>query len=32
MIEYLIPFRNTRVVDVRNIVAWDSNELSLDGF
>jgi len=28
----LIPFKSTRVIEVRNIIAWDSNELSLDGF
>jgi len=28
----LIPFKSTRVIEVRNVVAWDSNELSLDGF
>jgi putative transposase len=28
----LIPFKTTRVVEVRSVVAWDSNELSLDGF
>jgi putative transposase len=28
----LIPFKSTRVIEVRDTVAWDSNELSLDGF
>jgi putative transposase len=28
----LIPFKSTRIIEVRNVVAWDSNELSLDGF
>ena len=28
----LIPFKSTRVVEVRDVIAWDSNELSLDGF
>jgi putative transposase len=28
----LVPFKSTRVVEVRDTVAWDSNELSLDGF
>ena len=28
----LIPFKSTRIVEVRGVVAWDSNELSLDGF
>lgn len=28
----LIPFKSTKVVEVRRVVAWDSNELSLDGF
>ena len=28
----LVPFKSTRVVEVRSVVAWDSNELSLDGF
>jgi len=28
----LIPFKSTRVIEVRDAVAWDSNELSLDGF
>ena len=28
----LIPFKYTRVIEVRDTVAWDSNELSLDGF
>ena len=28
----LIPFKSTRVIEVRDVVAWDSNELSLDGF
>jgi len=28
----LIPFKSTKVVEVRSVVAWDSNELSLDGF
>jgi len=27
----LIPFKSTRVVEVRDVMAWDSNELSLDG-
>ena len=28
----LIPFKSTKVVELRSVVAWDSNELSLDGF
>jgi putative transposase len=28
----LIPFKSTRVIEVRDTAAWDSNELSLDGF
>jgi putative transposase len=28
----LIPFKSTRIIEVRDTVAWDSNELSLDGF
>ena len=28
----LVPFKSTRGVEVRSVVAWDSNELSLDGF
>ena len=28
----LIPFKSTRVAEVRDVIAWDSNELSLDGF
>jgi len=28
----LIPFKSTRVIEVRDVIAWDSNELSLDGF
>jgi putative transposase len=28
----LIPFKSTRIIEVRDVVAWDSNELSLDGF
>jgi len=28
----LIPFKTTRVFEVKSIIAWDSNELSLDGF
>jgi len=28
----LIPFKSTRIIKVRNVIAWDSNELSLDGF
>ena len=28
----LIPFKSTKVVEVREVIAWDSNELSLDGF
>jgi putative transposase len=28
----LIPFKTTKDIEVRNIIAWDSNELSLDGF
>jgi len=28
----LIPFKSARVIEVRDVVAWDSNELSLDGF
>jgi putative transposase len=28
----LIPFKSTKVIEVRDTVAWDSNELSLDGF
>ena len=28
----LIPFKSARIIEVRNVVAWDSNELSLDGF
>ena len=28
----LIPFKSPRIVEVRNVIAWDSNELSLDGF
>jgi len=28
----LIPFKIARVFEVRNVIAWDSNELSLDGF
>ena len=28
----LIPFKSTRAIEVRDVVAWDSNELSLDGF
>uniref|UniRef100_A0A7J2U2G9 Transposase n=1 Tax=Ignisphaera aggregans TaxID=334771 RepID=A0A7J2U2G9_9CREN len=28
----LIPFKSTRIIKVRGVVAWDSNELSLDGF
>jgi len=28
----LIPFKSTKVVEVKSIIAWDSNELSLDGF
>jgi putative transposase len=27
----LIPFKSTRIIEVRDVVAWDSNELSLDG-
>jgi len=28
----LIPFESARAIEVRDAVAWDSNELSLDGF
>jgi len=28
----LTPFKSTKVVEVKSIIAWDSNELSLDGF
>jgi len=28
----LVPFKSTRIVEAGNIIAWDSNELSLDGF
>jgi len=28
----LIPFESTKVVGVKSVIAWDSNELSLDGF
>jgi putative transposase len=28
----LIPFKSTRIIEVRNVIAWDSNKLSLDGF
>ena len=28
----LIPFKSTITIEVRDTVAWDSNELSLDGF
>jgi predicted site-specific integrase-resolvase len=28
----LIPFKSTRIIEVRDVIAWDSNELSLDGF
>jgi putative transposase len=28
----LVPFKSTRIIELRNVVAWDSNELSLDGF
>ena len=28
----LIPFKSTKVVEARRVIAWDSNELSLDGF
>ena len=28
----LIPFKSTRIIEVKNVVAWDSNELSLDEF
>jgi len=28
----LIPFKTTKIIEVKNVVAWDSNELSLDGF
>jgi len=28
----LIPFKSARIIEVRDVVAWDSNELSLDGF
>ena len=28
----LIPFKSTRIIELRDVVAWDSNELSLDGF
>jgi len=28
----LIPFKSTRIIKVRDVIAWDSNELSLDGF
>jgi len=28
----LIPFKSTKVVEVKSVIAWDSNELSLDGF
>jgi len=28
----LIPFKSIKVVEVREVIAWDSNELSLDGF
>jgi putative transposase len=28
----LIPFKSTKIIEVRNVIAWDSNELSLDGF
>jgi putative transposase len=28
----LIPFKSMRIIEVRDTVAWDSNELSLDGF
>jgi len=28
----LIPFKSTRTIEVRDVIAWDSNELSLDGF
>jgi putative transposase len=28
----LVPFKSTRIIEVRDVIAWDSNELSLDGF
>ena len=28
----LVPFKSTRIVEAGNIIAWDSNKLSLDGF
>jgi putative transposase len=28
----LIPFKTIRVIEVGNVIAWDSNEFSLDGF
>jgi putative transposase len=28
----LIPFKSTRIIEVRDVVAWDSNESSFDGF
>jgi putative transposase len=28
----LIPFKSMRIIEVRDVVAWDSNESSLDGF
>jgi len=28
----LIPFKRTEVYSVERVVAWDSNELSLDGY
>ena len=28
----LIPFETAKVVDVKDVIGWDSNELSLDGF
>jgi len=28
----LIPFKSTRIIEVGDVIAWDSNELSLDGF
>ena len=28
----IIPFKNSKVVKVKRIIGWDSNELSLDGY
>ena len=28
----IIPFKDSKIVEVKRIVGWDSNELSLDGY